>query len=181
MNGGVALLVVDLQNTLCHGRWAVHDAAGVVNRVNALARRARDAGAPVIWVQHAEDEGPMAEGSPGWQIAEGLEVRDDAGDLHVHKRGSDAFHRTPLSDLLRGRGIERLVVTGAQSDFCVDSTVRRALALGHPVTLVADAISTLDNAVLSAPQITAHHLATLANMESYGPRATVANAADVGF
>ncbi|MNW18398.1 Isochorismatase family protein [compost metagenome] len=66
-----------------------------------------------------------------------------------------------------------MIVCGAQSDFCVDTTVRRALALGYEVVLVADAHSTLDNGVLVAAQIIAHHNTTLGNMSSFGVRAAV--------
>jgi hypothetical protein len=75
-------------------------------------------------------------------------------------------------------GIEKLIVCGVQSDFCVDSTVRRALALGYPIVLLADAHSTIDNSVFSAARISEHHNQTLANLGSYGPRVTLVNAAD---
>ncbi len=174
-----ALLVVDLQQVLCSGRWAMHEADGVVARTRSLAARARAAGVPVIWVQHEDEGDTMRAGAAGWQLATGLEVLP--GDLHVHKRGSDAFHDTELHATLAARGVSTLVVCGGQSDFCVDSTVRRAMALGYAVVAVADAISTLDTSQLTAAQITAHHLATWAALESYGPRTTLAASADVRF
>ena len=73
------------------------------------------------------------------------------------------------------------MVCGLQSDFCVDSTTRRALALGYPVTLVSDAHSTVDNGILSAPQIVAHHSRTLSNIESFDVRATLCASPDVRF
>jgi len=73
------------------------------------------------------------------------------------------------------------VICGLQSEFCVDSTTRRALALGYPVTLVSDGHSTLDNGVLTAAQISAHHNQTLATLDSYGPRVTTVLAEDVRF
>ena len=72
--------------------------------------------------------------------------------------------------------VELCVVTGP---FCVHASVCGALAHGYPVTLVSDAHTTLDNGVLSAAQISAHHNATLANMDSFGPRATTIAAADL--
>jgi hypothetical protein len=53
--------------------------------------------------------------------------------------------------------------------------------LGFPVTLVADAHSTLDNGVLTAAQIIAHHNETLSMMESFGTRVLVLPATQVKF
>ena len=53
--------------------------------------------------------------------------------------------------------------------------------LGYPVVLVSDAHSTLDNGVLTAAQIAAHHTTTLAHLESFGPRVTPVAAAEVRF
>jgi len=86
--------------------------------------------------------------------------------------------RVPLA-ALQARGITKLVICGFQSEFCVDTTTRRALALGYPVTLVADGHSTTDNGVLKAAQISAHHNETLANIDSFGPRAEAVPASQV--
>lgn len=170
-----ALLIIDVQTILCEGRWAVHEADAVVQRINAMSARARAAGLPVVVVQHEETEGPMLYDAPGWQLAPALQV--SATDLRLRKTGSDAFHQTDLQAQLQARGVDRLIVCGMQTDFCVDSTVRRALALGYPVSLVSDAHSTLDNGVLSAAQIIAHHNLTLSQLGSYGPRVTLVPAA----
>jgi nicotinamidase-related amidase len=100
-------------------------------------------------------------------------------DLRVRKTTPDSFNLTELHALLQARGITHLVICGLQSDFCVDSTVRRALALGYEVILAADAHSTVDNGVLSAAQIIAHHNTTLSNITSFGPRARVTLAEDI--
>ncbi len=68
---------------------------------------------------------------------------------------------------------------GLHSEFCVDTTTRRALALGYPVALVADGHSSAGNAVLSAPQAIAHHNATLSNISSFGPRARLVLSAEL--
>lgn len=165
-----ALLIIDVQTALCSGRWAAFDIDSVVDRINTVSGRARLAGIPVVLIQHEENEGPMHFGSDGWKLYERLAVQPE--DFRIRKTGSDSFYRTELHSVLQAREISNLVVCGLQSEFCVDSTVRGALALGYPVTLVADGHSTLDNGVLSAAQISAHHNATLENLGSYGPRAT---------
>ena len=75
----------------------------------------------------------------------------------VQKRHPDAFQDTNLQRELESRGIERLIVTGMQTEYCVDTTCRRAYSLGYGVTLVEDAHSTWDTDLLTAPQIIAHH------------------------
>lgn len=172
-----ALLIIDVQQALCSGEWAVFEARRVIDRINQVTQLARSAAAPVVFIQHEESEGPMVHLGDGWQ----LDPRLDAlpSDLYVRKKTCDSFHHTDLQALLQARGITRLIACGLQSEFCVDSTVRRALALGYPVTLVADGHSTLDSGGLSAAQISAHHNTTLSNMQSFGPRVQVVPADQV--
>lgn len=173
-----ALLIIDVQHALCTGDEAAFDIDAVVDRINSVAAKARAAGAPVIYIQH-ESDGALQVGTGGWQLYERLAVRPE--DLRVRKTGSDSFHGTELQALLRAQDVDSLVVCGLQSEFCVDSTVRRALALGYPVTLVADGHSTVANGILSAAQISAHHNYTLTNIGSYGPRAEAIVAADLSM
>lgn len=163
-----ALLIIDVQHALCSGEYEAFESERVIGCINVVSRKARAAGAPVIVIQHEAPDGPLAYGTAGWQIAKGLVVQ--AGDVHVYKRATDSFHDTELQAVLNARGVEQLIICGLQSEFCVDTTTRRALALGYPVTLVSDAHSTIDNSVLSAAQITAHHNETLSNITSFGPR-----------
>lgn len=172
-----ALLIIDIQQAMCSGEWSAFDIDAVIERVNSVAGKARAAGAPVVVIQHEEDDGPLQYGTGGWQLCERLAV--EPGDIRVRKTAPDSFYKTGLQSILQAHSVDRLVVCGLQSEFCVDSTVRAALALGYPVVLVADAHTTLDNGVLSASQISAHHNATLANLGSYGPRVTTTPAAKV--
>ena len=163
-----ALLIIDVQQVLCSGKHAAHDIAGVIDRINLVARKARSASALVVLIQHETRGGEMDYGTENWQLAPALETH--ANDVRMRKTATDSFHRTDLHDLLQSRGISGLVIGGLQSEFCVDTTTRRALALGYPVVLVSDGHSTVDNSVLTAAQIAAHHNETLANIESFGPR-----------
>jgi len=62
-----------------------------------------------------------------------------------------------LQQELDSRGIKKLVVTGIQSDWCIDTTVRRGYSLEYDLTVVEDAHTTVDDGVITAPQIIAHH------------------------
>lgn len=174
-----AVLVIDVQQLFCAGPLAVENAPGLLQRINTVTRAARQAEAPVIFIQHETEEGPLSHGSAGWQFADGLRI--DMGDLRVPKTTSDAFLRTNLRELLASRHVQRLVVCGLHTQFCIDTTVRRALALGYPVTLVADAHAAMENPVLTAEEVVAHHNFVLTNITSFGPRATAVRTADLDW
>jgi nicotinamidase-related amidase len=174
-----AMLIIDVQEALCSGEYAAFEAVQVINRINAVAQLARQNSVPVIYIQHEANDGLLDYGSIGWQLAEGLQAQPD--DLLIRKCASDSFHNTNLHTLLKDLGTEHLIICGLQSEFCVDTTVRRALALGYPVTLIADGHSTMDNDVLSAAKISAHHNATLSNLASFGPRVKAIVAEKIEF
>ncbi len=101
--------------------------------------------------------------------------------MRIGKTTPDSFLRTELQQTLEKLGATELVVCGMHSEFCVDTTARRALALGYPVVLVSDAHTSAGNAAIPAPQVIAHHNATLTNISSFGPRVRAVPHAQVEF
>lgn len=162
-----ALLVIDVQRALCEGEQASHAALQTVARINQAAGAARAAGAPVVYVQHETASGLFARGSDTWQLAQGLAPQ--ALDHVIHKTTPDAFQNTGLKLLLDGLGVTDLVICGMQTEFCVDTTTRRAAALGYPVVLLSDGHSTNDKPHMAAVDIIRHHNHTLPNITSFGP------------
>ena len=165
-----AVLVIDVQQGLCEGDGKAHDCDGLIAKINSVTQQARAAGAPVIFIQHESQAGYLVHGTAAWQLARGLHVA--ASDITVRKTTPDAFLRTVLDTLLTDRSIDRLVICGMHTEFCVDTTTRQALARGWPATLVSDAHTSAGNSALSPQQVIAHHNATLANISSFGPRVT---------
>ena len=174
-----AVLVIDVQQGLCEGEGAAHGVPQLIDHLNTVTARARAAGVPVLFIQHESGPGYLAHGTPAWQLAEGL--HHTPGDLRVRKTTPDSFLRTDLGERLQALGVRELVICGMHSEFCVDTTTRRALALGYPVRLVADAHTSAGNAALSPAQVIAHHNATLSNISSFGPRVTLVNTAELQF
>ena len=172
-----ALLIIDMQQGLCEGEGRAYASDEVIARINHVAARQRAADAPVIFIQHESTTGYLEHGTREWQLADGLELQP--GDLRVRKKTPDAFLNTDLEALLKGRDVKELIVCGMHTEFCVDTTTRRALALGYPVVLVADAHTSAGNEVLTAPQVIAHHNATLINISSFGPRVRTVKSADL--
>ena len=172
-----ALLIIDVQQALCSGEYAAFEASRVIDRINLVSDRCRNAGIPVIFIQHESDNGPLQFESEGWQLASGLHIAPS--DIRVRKRTPDSYLNTDLLSILTSHGVSELIVCGLQSEFCVDTTTRRSLALGFPVTLIADGHSTVNNSVLTAAQISAHHSETLANISSFGPRVLIKRAEEI--
>lgn len=174
-----ALLVIDVQRGLFDDSPRPFEADAVVDRINGLTARARAAGVPVVFVQHERAEGVLVQGSEGWALERRLVV--EAGDLSLRKTTPDSFLRTELSDLLTDWGTQQVVICGYATEFCVDTTTRRAAALGFSVLLAADAHTTHDKPHASAEQIRTHHNATLPQIGSFGPAIVAREAADIRF
>jgi nicotinamidase-related amidase len=102
---------------------------------------------PVIWVQHSDNE--LARGSDEWQIVPELIPRD--AEPLVEKSYRDSFESTNLENVLSGYRIGRLFVVGAQTDFCIRSTLHGALVRGYDATLVSDAHTTENQTTCGAP------------------------------
>ena len=181
MPSQIALIVIDVHVALFDPVPRPSDAEAVLGRLRALAQAARAAGVPVVWVQHESPrEGhPLAHGSPSWA------VHPDAGalaeDVYIRKTTPDSFLRTGLADWLATRGIGHLVVCGYASEYCVDTSTRRAAGLGLAVTLAADAHTTHDKPHASGALIRAHHNATLADLTSFGPPIRAVPSAELAF
>jgi nicotinamidase-related amidase len=139
-----ALLVIDVQNGVMDGS---HDRDGVIANINRLVDKARAEDVPVIWVQHNSEELPRD--SEVWRYVPELKRRD--AEPLVHKEYGDSFEDTDLEDRLAERGVGRLVVTGAQTDACVRSTLHGAFTRGYDATLVGDAHTTEDLTAYDAP------------------------------
>ncbi|MGW1777680.1 cysteine hydrolase family protein [Streptomyces sp. NPDC002143] len=147
-----ALLVIDVQKGLVAGTPRRDE---VIANIGTLIDAARAQDVPVVWVQHSGDE--LERGSENWEYVEDL-VRLDSEPL-VHKTYFDSFEDTELESVLAERGVGRVVVTGAQTDACIRSTLHGALVRGYDATLVGDAHTTEDLSAYGAPapeQVIAH-------------------------
>lgn len=139
-----ALVVIDLQNDVVAQAYRRDQVLGTVR---ALVDRARQARVPVVWVRHGDDE--LTAGSHGWQIVP--ELAPEPGEAIVEKSYRDAFEGTDMEDVLSRLGVGRLVVTGAETDMCVRSTLHGALARGYDAILVGDAHTTIDRTQMGVP------------------------------
>ncbi|MGH8996207.1 MAG: cysteine hydrolase family protein [Acidimicrobiales bacterium] len=147
-----ALLVIDVQNGVVEGAF---NRDAVIGNITALVDQARSEGAPVVWVQHINEA--LVPDTEPWEFVPELKRHDD--EELVPKRYGDSFEDTSLEEVLARLGVGRLVVTGAQTDACIRSTIHGAFTRGYDVSLVADAHTTEDLTSYGAPppdQVIAH-------------------------
>ncbi|TQS39504.1 isochorismatase family protein [Cryptosporangium phraense] len=172
-----ALLVIDVQNGVVEG---AHDREAVIANINTLIGKARAADVPVVWIQHSADDLPQ--GSDQWQYVGELE-RQEPEPL-IHKLYGDAFEATDLEQVLGERAVGRLVVTGAQTDACIRSTLHGAFTRGYDAILVSDAHTTEDLSAYGAPppgQVIAHTNLYWSFQSAPGREAGTVETAEVSF
>lgn len=129
------LVIVDVQVGVMAGSW---DSPRVIDNVARTAAKAREAGVPVIWVQHESDE--LLRDSAVWQLVP--ELVPAANEKRVFKRYPSSFEDTDLEAALAALGTTHIVLAGAQTNWCIRATAYAALDRGYDLTLVADAHTT---------------------------------------
>ena len=170
-NPQTALIVVDVQNDFAHpdGSLFVAEAERVVANVNAEITRAADAGALVVYTQdwhpprtpHFEQDGgvwPVHCVADSWGAQFHDALISDAGPV-VRKGadGSDGYSGfttrdpkggetapTALAELLRAADVNRCVVAGLATDYCVRETAADAIRLGYRVLVPTCAVAAVD-------------------------------------
>jgi len=136
-----ALLLVDVQCDMLEPPSPVPAHAEVRKALESLLERARARGAFVVHVQNdGSPSDPDAPHTPGWELV----FPAAPGELVVRKTVSDAFTNTSLGAALGTQGVDRVVVAGMQSNYCVSATCRGALQCGLGVILASGAHATYD-------------------------------------
>ncbi|MGJ7514713.1 cysteine hydrolase family protein [Pseudomonas baetica] len=174
-----ALLIIDVQQALCSGEYECFEIGRIIDTINDLSARARKAGVPVVLIQHEEEGDLLKHGAPGWQLAEGLQTSAD--DHRVRKTTGDSFYQTNLQQLVPVQNVERLVICGLQTDYCVNATLRQAHQLGYDVVLASDAHSTVDNGNTHAEDIIDEHNKDWEDLSSSVARIDVIPASEIRF
>jgi nicotinamidase-related amidase len=163
-----ALIVVDVQRAF--DQW---EAAGkrrnnpqAVARIVDLLETFRSSTTPIFHIRHlgTRPKSSFLPDGPGYPVKD--EARERAGEPVIVKRVNSAFIGTDLEARLRAADINTLVICGATTNHCVETTTRMAGNLGFDTRLVRDATWTFDRI---GPDGDAHsaedvHAMTLSNL-----------------
>ena len=136
-----ALLVVDIQDSFkATSRWESRNNPKFEENVDRLIQAWRGAGLPVIFVLHTDPDPGFETTSPFFKLMDFL--KPEPGEPVILKNTRNAFTSTNLQEMLREKGVERLVVTGISTEQCCETTTRVAADLGFDVDFVTEATRT---------------------------------------
>ncbi|HEY3923920.1 MAG TPA: isochorismatase family protein [Acidothermaceae bacterium] len=172
-----ALLVIDVQNGVV---GEAYDRDAAIANIATLVDKARAADIDIVWIQHNDDD--LKKDTESWQYVPEL-VREDS-EVLIQKEYGDSFEDTELESVLAARGIGQLIVSGAQTDACIRSTLHGAFVRGYDVTLVGDAHTTEDQSSWGAPtpdKVIAHTNLYWKYQTGPGRHADVVSTAEVDF
>jgi nicotinamidase-related amidase len=158
-----ALIIIDMQDGILEDAdYPIVFKDQLLSNINRLIKEADDSGILTVFIRHTEAQGtPLEINQPGWHITSKLLQPKHA--IYIDKRTPDSFHQTQLKNILDEHGISKIVIAGVQTDYCIDTTCRRAFSLGYQTMLVSDAHSSCDSQYLMAAQIIRHHNQVLGN------------------
>lgn len=149
------LLIIDTQVALFTDKKApLYKASEVLKTIQYLINEARKINIPILYIQHTETVGAFEKNSDGWQIHPS--IAPHPRDYVIEKTSWDAFYKTSLNETLTTLGINHLIVTGMQTEYCLDTSLRCGYSNGMSFTVIEDAHTTVD-AFLKAEEIITHH------------------------
>jgi ureidoacrylate peracid hydrolase len=174
-----ALLVIDMQNAFVAPGAPVEvpAARAIVPSINRLTAELRRRGVPVVWVLHENQPGgsdwdgffgvfiaaakrekaaaALTQGAELQRLWPELTVAET--DLRVAKNRYSALiaGSSPLDKLLRGKGIDTVLIAGTKTNVCCECTARDAMMMDYKVVMLSDCTAALSDE---------EHLATLENM-----------------
>jgi nicotinamidase-related amidase len=150
-----ALLVIDAQQELIEGNSKekpVIQKEKLIKVINSVIEKAEEASASIVFVRDKDVAG--GEGA-GFQVHSGIKIPAHA--VTFDKLATNSFYGTPLLGYLKENEVRHVVITGCQTEYCIDTAVRYATVSGLDVTLVKDGHSTKDSPVMTGEQIINHH------------------------
>lgn len=148
-----ALIVIDLQNGVCYGEQQLFHLDEMIVRVNQRIETYRNQRAPIIFVQHEDSD--LVKDSVDWQLHPGLQTKTT--DLFIDKTHANSFYQTNLQQILQSKGVAELEIWGAQTQYCVDSTVKFAHGLGYPIFMETGGSTTVNNEFMNAEETIAFY------------------------
>ncbi|KRL98920.1 cysteine hydrolase family protein [Liquorilactobacillus satsumensis] len=147
------LLVIDLQNGVCKEPIQLDNLPSYLKKINQSIALYHQAHKPVIFIQHNDAE--LINGTWSWKLVS--ELNNQSNDFYIQKTHANSFYGTNLKITLDKLHVKSLEICGAQTEYCVDTTVKMAHGLGYKIQMVPKSTATFANAYLSAAKTIAFY------------------------
>ena len=148
------LLVIDMQRgVLENDGQKIYHKEQLLETVNERIKKYREANLPIIFIQHHDSD--LLRASDPWQFDPALAITKN--DQVIEKNHPNSFYHTSLQKNLDQLHVQSIEFCGAQTEFCLDATIKFAHGLGYQGFIKADGYSTYDDQFLTAPQLNAFY------------------------
>ena len=141
-----ALIIIDVQNILVETGF---QSDKMMDKISFLQHQARSKGIEIIYIQHIEN--PEDSELETWELSPLLNRKSD--EKVFQKKYNSIFKETDLKEYLDKQGIEKLVLCGMQTEYCVDTSVKVAFEYGYKLIIPEGAVTTFDGDDIPAETI----------------------------
>ena len=161
------LVIIDVQNDYFKGgNMELTDMESSSENCRYLLNRFREKKAPVFHVQHISSGKGSSFFIPNTKGSEIHEtVKPIKNETVIVKHFPSSFRDTSLNNLLQNSGVKELIICGAMTHMCIDTTVRAASDLGYTCKVIYDACATRDlefeGKIVKAPEVQTAFMASL--------------------
>lgn len=140
-----ALIIIDMQNDYFkNGTMELNGIDEVLSQTNKLIKYAREQEYKIYFVQHfalKENATFFVPNTQGVKLHKDLDIQNE---MIIEKNYPNSFSNTSLKKELDNEHINNLIICGAMTHMCIDTTVRAAFDLGYKCELINDACATKD-------------------------------------
>ena len=141
-----AFIIIDVQNILVETGFKTER---LLEKISYLQNQARSKNIEIIYVQHIEN--PEAQTSEDWQLSALLNRKPD--EKVFQKKYNSIFKETGLKEYLDKQGIEKLVLCGMQTEYCVDTSVKVAFEYGYKLIIPEGTVTSFNGEDIPAASL----------------------------
>ena len=145
----MVLLIVDTQKMLVNEK--LYNFIQFVKNVKALIKAARENNVEVIYVRHDDGkDSELTKGRDGYEIYEEFKPLDT--ERIFDKKINSPFKESGLTEYLKDKGENTVIIAGLQTDYCIDAAVKCGFEHGFNIIVPAFANTTVDNKFMSGEE-----------------------------
>lgn len=142
-----ALLIIDMQNGVCkHNDIHIENLDKCISLINSRITTYQSYNKPIIFIQHNDET--LVKETHDWKVIS--DITQKKSDIYIQKTHANSFFKTNLEKTLTDLNINSIELCGAQTEYCVDSTIKMAHGMGYNLQMYKGVTTTFDNDYMSA-------------------------------